>query len=96
MATEGRPGQGGVAGAGAGPAVRPAGRAAGGLGGGAKPFFMTSEFLVSVVAVLAIVIAGLASDDLGANTVWTLVTVITFAYVVSRGIAKAGKREADY
>ena len=96
MATEGQPGTPGATRAGAGPAVRPSARSGGGLGGGAKPFFMTSEFLVSIAAVLAILIAGLASDGLEANTVWILVSVITFAYVLSRGIAKAGKREAEY
>ena len=95
MATQGQPGQPGATGAGAGPTVRTP-RAGGGMGGGAKPFFMTSEFLAAVVAVIALLIAGLASDALDANTVWTLVSVITFGYILSRGIAKAGKREAEY
>ena len=42
-----------------------------------------------------VLIAGLASDDYGATTAWTLVTALSFAYIVSRGIAKSGSRRAD-
>ena len=63
-----------------------------------KPFYKTSEFLVWALTVLAILIAGAVEggDDggggFGATTVWTLVTVISFAYVISRGISKAGTK----
>ena len=66
-----------------------------------KPFFKTSEFLVWALTVLAVLIAGAVEggDDggggFGATTVWTLVTVISFAYVISRGISKAGQKYDD-
>jgi hypothetical protein len=62
-----------------------------------KPFFLTSEFLVWLIAVIALFIAGAATgddngDDLPASVVWTLFTAITFAYIISRGISKAGAK----
>jgi hypothetical protein len=66
-----------------------------------KPFFKTSEFIVWAITVLAVLIAGAVEggDDggggFGATTVWTLVTVISFAYVISRGISKAGTKYDD-
>jgi hypothetical protein len=62
-----------------------------------KPFFLTSEFLVWLVAVIALFIAGAATgddngDDLPASLVWILFTVISFAYIISRGISKAGAK----
>ncbi len=60
-----------------------------------KPFFLTSEFLVWLLAVIALLIAGAVTgdengDDLPASVTWTLFTVISFAYIISRGISKAG------
>ena len=60
-----------------------------------KEFFKTSEFLVWLLTAAAVLIAGLASDDYGASTAWTLVVALSFAYIVSRGIAKSGARRAD-
>ena len=63
-----------------------------------KEFFKTSEFAVWALTVLALLIAGAVTGDNGggdtfqASTVWTLVTVASFAYIVSRGISKAGTR----
>lgn len=62
-----------------------------------KPFFLTSEFLVWLLAVVALLIAGAVTgddngDDLPASIVWTLFTVISFAYIISRGISKAGAK----
>jgi hypothetical protein len=63
-----------------------------------KPFYMTSEFLVWFVCVLGVVIAGAVvgngdhGDTLRANTVWILITVISFGYIISRGISKAGTK----
>jgi hypothetical protein len=62
-----------------------------------KPFFLTSEFLVWLIAVIALFIAGAATgddngDDLPASVVWTLFTAISFAYIISRGISKAGAK----
>jgi hypothetical protein len=60
-----------------------------------KEFFKTSEFLVWLLTAACVLIAGLASDDYGASTAWLLVTALSFAYIVSRGIAKSGSRRAD-
>jgi hypothetical protein len=38
----------------------------------------------------AILIAAAVSDSLGDVRAWTLVTVVAAAYIVSRGLAKAG------
>jgi len=64
-----------------------------------KPFFLTSEFIVWALTIILLLIAGAVtkagedgSDALPATTVWTLFTVISFAYVISRGISKAGQK----
>src|SRR5436305_5689552 len=64
-----------------------------------KPFFLTSEFLVWLLTVIAVLIAAAVTkrgtsgaDVLDAGTAWTLVTVIGFAYIISRGISKAGTK----
>ena len=62
-----------------------------------KPFFLTSEFLVWLLTAVALLIAGAVTgddggDDLPASIVWTLFTVISFAYIISRGISKAGAK----
>ena len=67
-----------------------------------KPFFLTSEFLVWLLTVIAVLIAAAVTkkgtsgaDVLSAGTAWTLVTVIGFAYIISRGISKAGTKYRD-
>jgi len=55
---------------------------------------MTSEFWLALAAAAAVVIAGYVADaDLAAERAWTLATAIMVAYIVSRGIAKAGSRD---
>jgi hypothetical protein len=56
-----------------------------------KPFFLTSEFLTAVAAVIALSIAAVAADDFGAERVWTLITVVVAAYILSRGFSKIGR-----
>ena len=65
-----------------------------------KSFFKTSEFWVYVAAVLAVLIAGNSIegeeggvDVFAADKVWLYVTLLTIAYLVSRGVAKAGVRD---
>ena len=56
--------------------------------------FKTTEFFVMLAGIAAIVVVGYASDDsLNAARIWTLVAVIASAYMVSRGLAKAGSYE---
>src|SRR5919206_2883563 len=55
-----------------------------------KPFFLTSEFAVSLVAVIAIAITAASSHAFGAWRAWILITAVVAAYNLSRGIAKSG------
>jgi hypothetical protein len=55
---------------------------------GGKPFFLMSEFLTLVALIVALLIAAAIDDDLGATLIWPLITVLGFAYIVSRGLAK--------
>ena len=55
-----------------------------------KPFFLTSEFALSVIAVVGIAITAASSDAFGSWRAWVLITAILVAYNLSRGIAKSG------
>ena len=57
-----------------------------------KPFFLTSEFVGSVLAIAGIAITAASSDAFGAWRAWILITAITVGYMISRGIAKSGTR----
>jgi hypothetical protein len=62
-----------------------------------KEFFKTSEFAVWALTVLGILIsAAVVSEgdgsDFAARTAWLYVAIASAAYIVSRGIAKAGTR----
>jgi hypothetical protein len=57
-----------------------------------KPFFLTSEFAISLIAAIAIAITAASSHAFGAWRAWILITAIIVAYNVSRGIAKSGTR----
>jgi hypothetical protein len=57
-----------------------------------KPFFLTSEFGVSVITAILIAITAASSHAFGAWRAWILITAIVVAYNVSRGLAKAGTR----
>jgi hypothetical protein len=57
-----------------------------------KPFFLTSEFLVFVLLLMGLGIAAGTSDNIDDRFFWIAATVASVAYMVSRGIAKAGSR----
>lgn len=58
--------------------------------------FNTTEFFVMLGSIVAVVVAGYASDDsLDVARIWTLVTVLAAAYMISRGLAKAGSYERE-
>lgn len=57
-----------------------------------KEFFKTSEFYVWALTFLMVLIAGAASATFDGARVWIAATVISAAYVLSRGISKAGAR----
>ncbi len=60
-----------------------------------KPFFLTSEFLVLLSAILAVVIAAAVADNFDAPQAWTLVTFLSAAYILSRGLSKIGSHTSD-
>ena len=60
-----------------------------------KPFFLTSEFLAFLLAVAAILIAVWQAENFEAPRAWLYVTIVAAAYIVSRGIAKAGTRDPN-
>ena len=57
-----------------------------------KPFYLTSEFVASVLVIAGIAITSATSDAFGAWRAWILITAVTVGYLISRGIAKSGTR----
>jgi hypothetical protein len=62
-----------------------------------KEFFKTSEFAVWALTALGILISAAVvtegnGHDFPASQAWLYVAIVSFAYIVSRGIAKAGTR----
>lgn len=57
-----------------------------------KTFALTSEFWVFVVGVAGMLFAGYVLDDIADPTAWRFAAFIGIAYILSRGIAKAGSR----
>jgi uncharacterized membrane protein AbrB (regulator of aidB expression) len=51
---------------------------------------LTTEFWAMLLLIVAILIASAISDTLNDRRAWLLVTIIGAAYIVSRGISKAG------
>jgi cobalamin synthase len=51
---------------------------------------LTTEFWAMLIGIAVLLIAAAASDSFDDNRAWTLVTIIIAAYVLSRGVAKAG------
>ena len=52
----------------------------------------TTEFWAMGGVIAAILIAAAVSDSLDDVRAWTLVTIVAAAYIISRGLAKAGSR----
>ena len=72
-----------------------------------KSAFKTTEFYIWLVVSLAILIASAVVDrgpdgqGFGAAQAWQYVALVSAAYIISRGIAKAGsrrngRRDSDY
>ena len=61
-----------------------------------KEFFKSSEFAVWLLTVVGVMIAGLSADDIEPALVWTLVVATSFAYIISRGIAKSGTKSRAF
>ena len=65
-----------------------------------KAAYKTTELIAYVVTVIAVLVASAVVDDPGrditgfsAKDAWLYVTILTSAYVISRGLAKSGSRE---
>jgi hypothetical protein len=61
-----------------------------------KPFYLTSEFLLSVLISLGIAISAATMRAFGGWRAWILITAILVSYNLSRGIAKSGIRSRAY
>jgi hypothetical protein len=68
-----------------------------------KSAFKTTEFYAWLVVSIAILIASAVVDNadeghtgFGADQAWFYVALVTVAYILSRGIAKAGVRKPDH
>jgi len=60
-----------------------------------KPFWMTSEFFAALIGVAALGIALGTNDLLNGFRGWLLITIVASAYIISRGIAKAGASDPN-
>ena len=65
-----------------------------------KASFKTTEMIAYVAVLAGILIAGAVitgdgsdPDKFSANAVWLYATILTFGYMVSRGLAKSGSRD---
>ena len=69
--------------------------------GETKPAYKTTEFIVYVLSVVAVLIASAVVDKpdngqgFSAQTAWMFITWLTIGYMVSRGLAKAGSAHRD-
>jgi hypothetical protein len=78
----------------------PYGRGYGGYGLGmrrqgwseTKPFFMTSEFLATLLCIIAVAITAGVAEDLDSRLGTALIAGLVGLYTLSRGIAKSGTR----
>ena len=58
---------------------------------GRLPIPGNAELVVFLLVWLVVALIWLLSDEVGARTFATLTVALTFAYLISRGIAKAGR-----
>ncbi len=61
-----------------------------------KPFYLTSEFMLSVLISIAIAISAATMRAFGGWRAWILITAILVSYNLSRGIAKSGSRSRAF
>jgi hypothetical protein len=57
--------------------------------------FKTTELLTLIVAAAGLLITAAISDSFGPREAWRLGTALAIGYMLSRGIAKAGKGTYD-
>ena len=72
-------------------------------GGETKAFYKTTEFIVFIVATIAVLLASYLvkstdghRDYFQADKAWLYVVVLSVRYMVSRGLAKSGSRHRHY
>ena len=63
-----------------------------------KASFKTTEFFAFIAVLAGILVAAAMVDEknaggFGASQAWLYVTILTFGYMVSRGIAKSGSQQ---
>jgi hypothetical protein len=80
----------------------PVGRAARRLATETKQAFKTTEFWMSLAVIVMILVSALlikggdtgnGTDEFIARQAWLYVAIVTGAYAIGRGLAKAGSRE---
>lgn len=76
-------------------AGRPTGTGDHSAGGRRRGLPVPSELLVFVATVLALLIAGAVADNFESPVVWGFVTLLAFAYILSRGLVKRGTGHGD-
>jgi hypothetical protein len=57
---------------------------------------LTTEFWAMLIGAGVLLIAAAASDSFDDNRAWTLVTIVVAAYILSRGVAKAGTAHVPF
>ncbi len=62
----------------------------------ARPGIITTEFWLSVLAAIGVVVAGYVSDTFTTDLAWALGAGLIAAYAISRGLAKSGSREGPF
>ena len=62
----------------------------------ARPGIMTTEFWLTIVSAMTVVIAAYISDSFETDLGWALFAGIIAAYLISRGLAKVGSREGPF
>lgn len=60
-----------------------------------KEFFKTSELAFVLLGTIMLMLAASVHETFDAEHMWPLVTVLFAAYILSRGVAKAGVRHHD-
>ncbi len=62
----------------------------------ARPGILTSEMWMTWIGAIVLVIAAYVSDTFTTNLGWILAASLFGAYILSRGLAKAGSREGPF
>jgi hypothetical protein len=57
------------------------------------PFWQRTEFWVMLLTAVAVAIAAAIEDGFPAQAAWTMITVLSASYILSRGFAKREPRD---